>query len=190
MGEWFTSFDDAWSSFLAREEPLELFFDEFPDDPSFVAEGWLVVPPPEVKREILRVQGALEDVRGLRIVPHHFLHLWLRGEDGADVDALAEHGPFDVALERIGCFHTAVVAEARADALDAVDAPDTFLPHVSLAYVELPIGPDDLRPVLLPLRERSLGSWTVDEVLRVRLPAGRTTILEPWTVVERLRLRR
>ena len=190
MGEWFTSFDDAWAYFLAREEPLESFFDGFPDDPEFVIEGWLAVPPPEVKREALRVQGDLEGVRGLRIVPHHFLHVWLRGGHGVDIDELVERGAFDVSLDRLTCFHDAVVAEVQSDVLDAVDAPDTFLPHVSLAYIELPLHAEDVRGVLVPLREHGLGSWRVDELLRVRVPAGRTTVVEPWTVLERLPLRR
>ena len=31
----------------------------------------------------------------------------------------------------------------------------------------------------------SLGSFVVDELVRVQVPASRTTILQPWTVVER-----
>ena len=190
MGEFFTSFEDAWAHFLAREEPLEPFFDQFADDPDLVAEGWLIVPPAEVKRAALRVQAAFENVRGLRIVPHHFLHIWLRGGQGADVEELLEGPPFEVALPRLNCFHTAIVAEAQSPRLREVDAPDHFLPHQTLAVVELPIEPDAVRDALGPLRETSLGSFVVEELVRVRLPAGRTTVLEPWTVVECARLRR
>jgi len=190
VGRLFESFDEAWEAFLAREEPLESFFDQFPDDGAAVTEGWLVIPPPEVKREILRAQRALEDVRGLRIVPHHFLHLWLRGTHGPDLDELVEDGPFDVALERVGCFHTAVVAEVRSERLERADAPSTYLPHVSLAYVELPTPAEDVRAVVRTLRERALGAWTVDELVRVRVPTSRTTVLEPWSVVERASLQR
>ena len=190
MGEQFTSFDDAWSSFLTRTDPLESFFDEFPDDPSVVAEAWLIVPPPEVKREALRVEGVLEGIPGLRIVPHHFLHVSLRGSHGPDLERLLELGPFQLRIAKLNCLHTAVVAEAESEELDRLDAPDTFLPHLSLAYVERPIDPDAVRETLLPLRGGSLGTFVVDELVRVRLPAGRSTVLRPWTVVERASLQR
>ena len=192
MGEWFTSFDDAWASFLAREEPLESFFDEFPDDPEFVTEGWVVVPPPAVKREALRVQPALE-LPELRIVPHHFLHAWLRsvhGGHGPDLEQLLQLTPFEVRVARVNCFHTAVVAEVEADALAGVSAPATFLPHLSLAYVDTPIDPQPVRDAVAPLRDTELGAFVVDELVRVRVPAARTTILQPCAVVERARLRR
>ena len=94
MGEWFTSFDDAWSSFLARSEPLESFFDEFPEDPSSVGEGWLIVPPTEIKHEAMRLLAELEGIPGLVAVPAHFFHVWLRGEHGPDLEPLLELGPF------------------------------------------------------------------------------------------------
>ena len=190
MGEWFTSFDDAWSSFLARTEPLETFFDEFPDDPSAVAEGWVIVPPPEIKHEARRLQAELEDTQGIVAVPEHFFHVWLRDELGPDLEPLLELGPFSLSLPRLNCFHTAVVAEVDAPGLERLDAPDTFLPHLSLAYAGRPVAAQPVREALLPLRELSLGSFIVNELVRVRLPAGRTTVLQPWTVVERASLRR
>ena len=190
MGEWFTSFDEAWSSFLARAEPLESFFDEFPDDPSFVAEGWLIVPPPDVKREARRLQAELEVVPGLVAVPDHFLHVWLRGDHGPDLEQLRALGPFEMRIARPNCFDTAVIAEVESEELDRVDAPETFLPHLSLAYVERPIPADPVRETLFPLRDVSLGTVVVDELVRVRVPAGRSTVLQPWTVVERASLRR
>jgi 2'-5' RNA ligase len=187
VGELFTSFEDAWAHFLARDEPLESFWDEYPDDPTAALDVWLVVPPPEVKRASLRVQGVLEEIGGLRIVPHHFLHLTLPDDQ---IDALAEHGPFAVRCERLNCFPDAVVAEVESEALDELEAPATFLPHVSLAYVELPIRPDPVREALLPLRRTGLGLFEVDELVRARVPAAKSTVLQPWTVVERASLRR
>ncbi len=32
MGELFTSFDESWSHFLGREEPLECMFDWLPEE--------------------------------------------------------------------------------------------------------------------------------------------------------------
>ena len=188
-GEWFTTFDDAWSYFLAREEPLASFFDEFPDDPTYAVEGWLLVPPPEVKRAALHVQSRLEEVSGLRVAPHHFLHVWLRGEHGPDPEAFLDLEPFEVRLPRLNCFHVAVVMETES-VLDELDAPATFLPHVSLAYVDQPVDAGVAREALVPLRDTDLGSFVVEELVHVRIPAAKTTLLEPWTVTDRVSLRR
>jgi hypothetical protein len=190
VGEWFTSFDDAWSSFLARSEPLEPFFDEFPEDPSSLAEGWLIVPPPEIKHEAMRLQAELEDIAGIVAVPEHFFHVWLRGEHGPDLEPLLELGPFSLSLARLNCFHTAVVAEVDSPGLERLDTPDTFLPHLSVAYVGTPVAAQPVREAVVPFRELSLGTFIVDDLVRVRLPAGRTTVLQPWTVIERASLRR
>ena len=69
-------------------------------------------------------------------------------------------------------------------------APETFLPHLSLAYVERPVEAGPVRTIVAPLRDTAFGSFLVDEVVRVRVPAAKATILEPWTVAERLSLRR
>jgi hypothetical protein len=183
--EWFTSFEDAWAAFLRRGVPLESFWDEFADDPDAVLEGLLIVPPPALKRAALRVQGELEEVAGLRIVPHHFLHVALPHDD-----EVLELEPFEVAVARLNCFPRAIVAEVQSAALDGLDAPATFLPHLSLAYVETPIDPGPVREVLEPLRVTELGSFVVEEIVHVRIPAAKSTVLSPWTVAERTSLRR
>jgi 2'-5' RNA ligase len=183
VGDVFTSFEDAWEAFLRRDQPLESFWSELPDDADAFVDAWLIVPPPELKRAVLRVQGELEDVRELRIVPHHFLHVSL-----PHAHQLEE--PFEVSVARVNCFPAAVVAEVESEALDALDAPETFLPHLSLAYVERPVEAGPVRGAVEPLRDNAFGSFPVDEVVRVRVPAAKATILEPWTVVERLSLRR
>ena len=185
MGEVFTTFEQAWAHFLAREQPLESFWNRLSDDASATLELWLVVPPPEVKRQALRVQGPLEGVLGLRIVPHDFLHITL---PDAVVDALAERSPFELRCPRLNCFPVAVVSEVESDTLQALAAPPTFLPHLSLAYVELPIDAGIVRDTIAPLRDPGLGSFVVDELMRVRIPASKATFLQPWTVVERLSL--
>ena len=185
MGDWFTSFDDAWSAFVRRDVPLESFWDGFADDPDAFLDAWLLVPPPELKRAALRVQGVLEEVAGLRIVPHHFLHVSLPHDD-----EVLELEPFEVVFARLNCFHCAVVAEVQSGALDGLDAPETFLPHLSLAYVEKPIEPGPVRELLAPIRATELGAFLVDEIVRVRVPAAKSTILSPWTVVDRISLRR
>jgi hypothetical protein len=181
----FTSFDDAWSSFLARDEPLESFWSALPDDATFTVDRWLVIPTPGVKRAALRVQGALEDVVGLQIVAHDYLHVTL----GALLpDALGDE-PFEVRFPRLNCFPSAVVAEVESDVLDEVDVP-TFLPHLSLAYVERAIDPRPLHDVLVPMRHADLGSFTVEELVHVRIPAAKTTFLQPWAGIDRVSLRR
>jgi hypothetical protein len=185
MGERFTSFDDAWSSLLARDQPMESLWDELPDDPSFTVDLWLMVPAPEVKRAALAVQGRLEDVEGLRIVAHDYLHITL----GAQLPDVLGDEPFEVRLPRLNCFPDAVVAEAESDVLDDIDVP-TFLPHLSLAYVERPFHPRALHNVLVPLRQTDLGSFVVDELVQVRVPAAKSTMLQPWAVIDRVSLRR
>jgi len=183
VGEWFTSFEDAWEAFLRREEPLESLWDDLADDPDATVDAWVIVPPPDVKRAALRVQGELEPVPGLRIVPHHFLHVAL--PHAHELEA-----PFEVSVDRVNCFHDAVVAEVASEALAELDAPETFLPHLSLAYVERPVDSGPVRETLAPLRGSVLGAFAVDEVVRIRVPWAKSTVLEPWTVVERLSLRR
>ena len=183
----FTSFADAWAQFLERDEPLESFWNEFPDDPTAALDVWLVVPPPEVKREALRVQGALEEIGGLRIVPHHFLHLALPDEQ---VDALAEHGPFAVRCERPELLSGRSRGRGRVRgarrARRARNLPSARLARVRRAAD--PSGP--VREALVPLRRTGLGAFEVDELVRARVPAAKATVLQPWTVVERASLRR
>jgi hypothetical protein len=180
MGEYFTSFDDAWRAFLARDEPLESFYDEF-EGGAFDGEVWLVQPSPEVKRAALRVQGELERFDFLELVPHDFLHVSVTGTAATKIDA-----PSDMEYSRVNCFPTAVVAEVDAPGLRALDPDPRFLPHMSLAYVRRPAPPDELRGVLEALRETALGRQRVEEVLRVHVSLSRERGLEPWTVVDRV----
>jgi len=83
----FESFDEAWRTFLARAEPLEWFFGDFPEDEDAVLEGWLVAPSQEVRAAAGRMQARLAHLDWLAPVPDHFLHLWL-----GERDALGEGG--------------------------------------------------------------------------------------------------
>ena len=181
MGEYFTSFDDAWRAFLARDEPLEMFYDEFAGG-AFDGEVWVIEPSPEVKRAALRIQGELERFDFLELVPHHFLHVSV-----PDAAARAFDGPIDLEYARVNCFHTAVVAQVESPALRALDPTPTFLPHMTLAVVQRPEAPDELRRVLEPLRATSFGRQHVDEVLRIHVALSRERGLQPWTVVDRVR---
>ena len=181
MGEYFTSFDDAWRAFLERSEPLESFYDEFAGG-AFDGEVWVIEPSPEIKRAALRVQGELEPFDVLELVPHHFLHVSVPHAAVLEFDE-----PIDLDYARINCFHTAVVAEVDAPALRALDPAPTFLPHMTLAVVRRPEAPDELRRVLEPLRDTSFGRQRVDEVLRIHVELSRERGLQPWTVVDRVR---
>jgi hypothetical protein len=181
LGEYFTSFDDAWRAFLERSEPLESFYDEFAGG-AFDGEVWVIEPSPEIKRAALRVQGELEPFDLLELVPHHFLHVSV---PHAAVRAFDE--PIDLEYSRVNCFHTAVVAEVDAPALRALDPAPTFLPHMTLAVVRRPEAPDELRRVLEPLRDTSFGRQRVDEVRRIHVELSGERGLQPWTVVDRVR---
>jgi 2'-5' RNA ligase len=189
MGEWFTDFDDAWRSFLTRDEPLESFFEQFPED-EFEIEGWLIVPSRETKRAVAELQRRLDDVDGLEPVPAHFLHVWLRGEHGPDLGQLRALAPFELDYARVNCFHTAVVVEAHSSALEQVDAPAHYLPHLTIAVVRDVPDPEAVRRAVVPLRDTAVGTDLVDELVSIRAPGSQTTVLQPWTVVERLALRR
>jgi hypothetical protein len=45
-----------------------------------------------------------------------------------------------------------------------------------------------LQAALLPLRNVELGVGEVTELTRIRFPAAQTTLLQPWTAVETVRL--
>jgi len=195
VGRFFSSFSDAWEYFLARAEPLEWFFGDFPEDEDFVAEGWLIEPPSGIKQAARQLQEAFTGIEWVAAIPDHFLHVWLGGPIslGGHPATLAGSGAFELTYYRLNCFHSALVVEADAPELPrlvegtAIDAA-TFLPHMTIGVTREEHDPDDLRQVVLPLREVELGTATVTELKRVRFPAARTTLLQPWAVVETVTL--
>lgn len=80
----------------------------------------------------------------------------------------------------MSCFHDAVIVEAH--------APLAGLPHLSVGYVREPRGARELRPALAPLRDETFGRATATEAVRDRIPAARSTITQPWTVLEHVSL--
>jgi hypothetical protein len=48
--------------------------------------------------------------------------------------------------------------------------------------------PEDLRRALLPVRNVEVGVSEVAELKRVRFPAGQTTLLRPWSIMETVSL--
>jgi 2'-5' RNA ligase len=143
----------------------------------------------------------------MRPVPGHFLHVavggvaWslddVRAELERGREALASLAAFDATYRHLNCFHSAVVAEVGEGRDAFVNATrrirpelDTrfALPHVTIAIATGAISPDPLRRVLVPLHDEELGSQRVDEITLCAVPAGRSTLLMPWTVVGRATL--
>jgi len=131
------------------------------------------------------VQGELERLNFLELVPHHFLHVSVPPAVVRELDE-----PIDVEYVRINSFCTAVIVEVDSPALRALDPTPTFLPHMSLAYVTRPAPPEELRRVLESVRETSFGRQRVDGLLRIHVELSRERGLQPWTVVDRLQLAR
>jgi hypothetical protein len=182
VGRLFTGWDEAWSRFLAREDPLEWFFGDFPEDETATMEGWLIHPALPLKEAAAGVQERLVRFDWLVPVPEHFLHVWLGPTVAEGAPRVrAEVGP-------VTCFHSAVVAEAHGDLHRLVPASPTFLPHLSLAYAREEHDPAELRELLVGLRGDRLGELVPDEILFVRFPASRTTLLRPWEVVRTMKL--
>lgn len=188
MGELFSSFEEAWRCFLERRDPLEGFFDEFPDDESSFLEGWLVEPSDEIKAAAGPIQEKLSRFPWLLPVPDHFLHVWIGlGERiGDGWQRWTELEPVEVGYARLNCFHAAIVIEVAGPLRQLVEGTPndlpTFLPHMTVAVTREPASPEPLREVLAPVRETVLGSEVVREVKRVRFPAARTTLYRPWSV--------
>jgi hypothetical protein len=189
VGDFFTSFDDAWSHFTSRSEPLEDFFADFPEDRSVFLEGWLVEPQPAIKTAVVEIQRELSDFDWLVPIPPHFLHVWigLCERIGDAWRGWLEVEPFSTTYRRVNCFHSAVVVEVEGTGMRrlVVGTPNdlpTFLPHMTVAVVREPRPPQELREVLGRLRESILGDEIVREAKLARFPAARTTLFRPWTV--------
>jgi hypothetical protein len=200
VGQLFASFDDAWSSFLEREEPLESFHAGLPDRDATLP-IWYIEPAGPVKDAAALIQESFAHLEAIAPPPRHFLHVTVSSLDfdlspeqiESEIDKAAAAwrniAPFRIVYPRLNCFHEAVIAEVVGDGPRTVLQhlyPDEdlslFLPHCSLGYAREPIPPDDLRQALLPARETNLGAHEVRAIKLCLVPASRTTILSPWTV--------
>jgi hypothetical protein len=210
MGELFTSFEASWLHFVQRNEPLEVFADRFPESPCLLA-GWFIPLDPALWPAMKALQRSLRPVEWLRTYPVHLQHLWLGSlgwamslpieameewvEQGRQ--ALRKMDTFTVEFPRLNCFHKAVVAEADGDKGHLAELahrllPDkdltTFLPHLAVALPTAAGNPQELREILVPLRESNLGRQTVDNIRLGLVPLSRRDVLQPWTVVASIRL--
>jgi 2'-5' RNA ligase len=200
VGELFRSFDESWAHFLAREEPLESFAAGLPADESAHVAVWLIALDPRLVPRARELQERLPRLDWLRPLPDHFLHVTVGGvgvlDDRRRLPRLLESGvqaleglpAFRLSFPRLNCFHEAVVAEVEGEGVHAAagrlrEEQGPFLPHLSLAYTSAPGPPHELRNTLVKLRDTSLGAQEVRELRLCLVPAARTTILEPWSVV-------
>ena len=125
--ELFTSFDEAWDSFLDRREPLEDFFAQFPEEDVLLL-GWLIRFDQQLIPTVRDVQAAFSHLEWVVPQPDHFLHTWLIGgallrrrpteKEVASAVQQAERSwkdasGFDVSYPRINCFPAAVIIEVE-----------------------------------------------------------------------------
>ena len=206
MGEPFASFDEAWSSFLDRDEPLESFYEALPDEDSTLA-VWLIEAAPAVKERALAAQESLARFDWIALLPAHFFHVTVH-ELGTELEedeveqavrvareAWRDVQPFRIEYPRLTCFHEAVVAEGHTGGTEQLRrglGQDSVLhlPHLSLAYFRSAGASGALRDVLAQRRETSLGEQDVDEVKLCLVPISKDRILEPWTVAGSIPLAR
>jgi hypothetical protein len=106
---------------------------------------------------------------------------------------LRDSGAFEAVYRNVNCFHSAVVVEVEAGQLcnvvagTQVDA-STFLLHMTIGVTREEHDPKDLRCALLPMRNIKLGVGEVTELTHIRFPSAQTTLLQPWTVIEKVSL--
>jgi hypothetical protein len=192
VGRFFSTFDEAWADFLVREEPLESFVEQFPDEEAYLT-VWLVPPGAAVVEEAAAVQNELRGLEDLRLTPAHWLHVSLGHgrEDDLEIvrDRLRGFGAFEAEYGPTTCFHPAVVLEARSDRfaelavrIDPECDLSVFLPHLSVAYVDGRPDPGPVRERLLALRDRPLVRERVAEVQLCVIPVARDQLLTPWRV--------
>jgi 2'-5' RNA ligase len=187
---------EAWEHFGRREAPLRAILDLLSDDPRATLTVWLVPVDERLRPPIAAVQEAMAGIPFLRRIPDHFLHVTVAGSEHARPDAgaaLAGLEPFPIRVARTGAFAEAVIAEVEGDGLREAarrlgTPPETYVPHVSLAYTWAPGPVEPVRAVVRRWRHHEIGEQLVDEILLCEVPASRTTLLQPWRVVERVRL--
>ena len=178
---------------------MESFWDRLPDDPTALVRGWLIEPPggaATASRELRKVAASFEWIAA---PPDHFLHVWVGPARDVDAESARRSWsrvePFAIDYRRANCFHEAVIVEAHAGGvrrlvelgLPHVDRT-VLLPHMSVGYTRRSERPAELRAALAPFRDAEFGRGLVREVLLCDVPVSRSTILQPWTVLDRVTL--
>jgi hypothetical protein len=157
-------------------------------------EGWIVEPSPDVKAAAASVQERLRNFEWLQLVPEHFLHVWLVVRDRVGTAPQGWPGltPFEITYGGPNCFHNAVVLEVTAPVRQLVagtksDVPQ-FLPHLTVAVTRVEHEPQALQKIMGDLRGSVRKQQTVGEAKLVRFPSARSTLFQPWQVLETVRL--
>lgn len=212
MGRYFATFEEAWSFFLTRDEPLEEFFGQLPDHESYIL-CWLLPFDRSLVPQIRTAQRSFAALGWITPQPEHFLHTSIaavavsaRPPRADEIIAAAEAArrawsdvePFDVHYRRVNCFHDAVVVEVSGDGpktlverlvdertVDTVD-PEVFLPHVTIGAFNERGDASALLQALTQVRDLDVGTQHVGEATLCLVPASRSTILSPWETVGRV----
>jgi 2'-5' RNA ligase len=212
VGRYFATFDEAWSFFLTRDEPLEEFFGQLPDRESYIL-CWLLPFDRRLVPRIRTAQGSFAALEWITPQPEHFLHTSIalvavspQPPTAHEITAAVEGArrawsgvkPFDVHYLRVNCFHDAVVVEVGGDgpktlverlvdagAVDTVD-PEVFLPHVTIGAFNERGDASALRHRLTQIRDLDVGTQHVAGAALCLVPASRSTILSPWEIVGRV----
>ncbi len=168
---------------------MESFYERLPEDEAATLDVWLIEPSAQVKAAAVAAQRAFAHLDWIVPTPSHFMHVTLGlGDAGGDAAGVPQ---FEMGYGGINCFHEAVIAEVAGEGpreLAEALGHDGPLAHLTLGYVREPTPPNALREALSEIRAAELGTQRVEEVLLCRVPASRTTVLQPWTVLERVPL--
>jgi hypothetical protein len=203
MNRRFTSFDDAWRFFLNRQDEMESFFDDLPEQPSYLLAWLLRLDDEACASAVEAAQRAFSHLAWITPQPRHFLHTSIaavsvapRPPSQGEIDVAIQRaqqawtsiGSFAVRYRRINCFHSAVVVEVEGDGprtlAAAAGAPtETFLAHLTIGSVHEPHDATALRDALIPLREADIGGERITQASLCVIPASRSTVLDPWEIV-------
>lgn len=190
MARLFTSFDEAWESFLEREDPLESLWSTLPTDEAATVDVWLLLPDDEIRDAAAHVQRMFDHLDWIAPVPRHFLHVTVV-DSGESVDPgyWRDAEPFDLDLRAVTSFHDAVVVEARGDGTRRLReraglSLSHHLPHLTLGYFRSAGDPAPLRRILTPMRSFELGQLSAHQVVQCRVPIAQSTFLTPWLVLD------
>ena len=160
---------------------------------------WLIPAPGAVKTRAQEIQAAFGGLEWIAPMPEHFFHVTVATTQTLEVEAAAEAwagvAPFPIEYRRANCFHDAVIVEAHTRGVAALvergfpnaDA-SLLLPHMSIGYISGREEAAPLRAALEPFRDVDLGTGVADEVLLCDVPVGKSTFLQPWRVVDSVKL--
>lgn len=217
MPQLFSTYDEAWSHFQGVDE-MESFAGEYPEAEAHLI-TWYIPVPARAVPGIVDLQRTLTDLGGMTPIPPDRLHVSVapatiteQAEPHLEAELLeqaekawVDQPAFDIEIDGINVFPTAVVAEIGGDGpgrlLDHLltsgywrglpwRAPnrEIFLPHLTVAIAAEPRPAEPIRRIAQAHRHVRFGAVHVDEVQLCRVPVARRRLLQPWEVVGSVRL--